>query len=139
MNQYRYSIADLEVLESKKTHISNWIFLCLVFILNGNGYPEASSTAAEGDPLTSRNCRINRNTFTDKAARPSDLKSEPDEEADRNDYECGWEHIFSERPRLPAPTSGVTPACERSEPAGGMTAGRCSVHRMVELSRCAAL
>ena len=105
MHQYRYSIADLEVLESKKTHISNWIFYCLVFILNGNGYPEASSTAAEGDPLTSRNCRINRNTFTDKAARPSDLKSEPDEEADRNDYECGWEHIFSERPR-----SG-TPAC----------------------------
>ena len=94
MHQYRYSIADLEVLESKKTHISNWIFYCLVFILNGNGYSEASSTAAEGDPLTSRNCRINRNTFTDKAARPSDLKSEPDEEADRNDYECGWEHIF---------------------------------------------
>jgi len=97
MHQYRYSIADLEVLESKKAHISNWIFLCFVFILNGNGYPEASSTAAEGDPLTSRNCRINRNTFTDKAARPSDLKTEPDEEADRNDYECGWEHIFSER------------------------------------------
>ena len=99
MHQYRYSIADLEVLESKKTHISNWIFLCLVFILNGNGYPEASSTAAEGDPLTSRNCRINRNTFTDKAARPSDLKSEPHEEADRNGYEYGGEHIFSERPR----------------------------------------
>ena len=97
MHQYRYSIADLEVLESKKTHISNWIFYCLVFILNGNGYLEASSTAAEGDPLTSRNCRINRNTFTDKAARPSDLKSEPHEEADRNGYEYGGEHIFSER------------------------------------------
>ena len=94
MHQYRYYIADLKVLESKKAHISNWIFLCFVFILNGNGYPEASSTAAEGAPLTSRNCRINTNTFTDKAARPSDLKTEPDEEAHRNDYECGWEHIF---------------------------------------------
>ena len=106
MHQYRYCIADLEVLESKKAHISNWIFLCFVFILNGNGYPEASSTAAEGDPLTSRNCRINRNTFTDKAARPSDLKTEPDEEADRNYYECGWEHIFFPNVKGVAPATG---------------------------------